>query len=113
MVEAESRLERFWREDGLADHDAAFTLAVMQRMARRRLKWGLAALAGVSAVASLVLWGLAPAFMMLFAEMKDWTPMVGPAVVVLVVVASVMVIVAPPMGPGRHRSNDPHVMTKV
>ena len=94
--DAETRLAGFWREDGLADHDSAFALAVMHRLARRRFQANLAWLGGVTLLATLVLGALAPWLAAFGGRLMERVAVFGPAAVVLVVVLSVIFISAPP-----------------
>ena len=96
-IDAEARLARFWREDGLADHDGAFAVRVAQRMAQKRLRRSLAALGGLSLLATLVLWALAPWLAALVDHYGDRIALWGPVAVVAVVVASVLAITGLPM----------------
>jgi hypothetical protein len=96
-MDAEARLARFWREDGLADHDGAFAVMVAQRMARKRLRWSLAALGGLSLLAALVLWALAPWLASLAERFGDRIAVWGPVAVVVIVVASVVFMTGLPM----------------
>jgi RsiW-degrading membrane proteinase PrsW (M82 family) len=96
VTQAEDRLARFWREDGLADHDGAFALAVAHGLARRRLRWNLIRLGGVMAVAAVMLWAMTPWLIGLAGRFADRMALLGPAAVVLVVVISVLVITGLP-----------------
>ncbi len=99
VMRAEDRLARFWREDGLADHDGAFALAVAHGLARRRLRWNLVRLGGVMAVAAVMLWAMAPWLISLAGRFADRMALLGPVAVVAVVVVSVLVITGLPIGP--------------
>jgi hypothetical protein len=98
-MDAEARLARFWREDGLADHDSAFAVRVAQRVAQKRLRRSLAALGGLSLLATLVLWALAPWLAEAAAHYGDRIAMWGPVAVVMIVVASVLFITGLPTVP--------------
>lgn len=97
-AEAEARLAAFWREDGLADHEPVFALAVMERLAKRRLRANLIGLAFVAALAAVVLGALAPWLAGLFGRAASWGAAFAPAAVVLVVVVSVLAIAGAPFG---------------
>jgi hypothetical protein len=61
MTDAEQTLDAFFADDGLPARDQAFTLAVMDRVAKRRLRAELVNLAALAGLAALVLWALTPA----------------------------------------------------
>ena len=96
---AEARLARFFREDGLADHDATFTVMLAQRQAEKHLRRNLIALGGLSVLAAAVLWALSPWLIAVAGRFAERMELLGPAAVVLIVVASVLVVVGLPMAP--------------
>lgn len=93
---AEDRLARFFAEDGLPDQDPAFALAVMDRMARKRLRLGLLTLGGFCALAALVLWAFAPWLGLLAADLPRDAGAWAPVGISLVIVVSLLVMTAAP-----------------
>jgi hypothetical protein len=60
MTQADDRLKALFAEDEPPARDAAFSMAVMERLMRRRFFEDVAILSGVSAVGGAVLWPLWP-----------------------------------------------------
>jgi hypothetical protein len=60
MTLADDRLRALFADDAPPARDAAFSAAVMARLARRRCVADMACLAGLSALGGLALWGLWP-----------------------------------------------------
>ena len=101
MTDAESRLAVFFGEDGLAQHDHLFALAVAERLARRRFHAGLLWLAGVSALGGLIFWALAPSLGAWLVYIAVDPAALAPVAVGLVIAASLVVITAAPPWAGR------------
>lgn len=95
MTESERALDAFFADDGLPARDQAFTHAVMARAARRRLRADLARLAGLCALAALVLWSLAPGLQKLGGWLAGVVLAAGPALGVLALVATVVALTSP------------------
>ena len=60
MTQADDRLKALFAQDEPPARDAAFSMAVMERLMRRRLVEEVAMLSGVSALGAAVLWPLWP-----------------------------------------------------
>jgi hypothetical protein len=87
----DARLARLLGEDGLAERDAGFTLAVMNRIARRRMAVDLASLGAVSLAVGGVAWAAAPS-LALVADLFGQA--VAPAGAVTLVALSIAALVA-------------------
>ena len=61
MTESERLIAELWAADEPPMRDAAFSLAVMEGVAKRRFRRGLASLAAMTLAMGAVMWGLAPA----------------------------------------------------
>lgn len=95
MTETEKALDAFFADDGLPVRDQAFTLAVMERAARRRLRFELLRLAGICLLAALVLWSLAPGLQKLGGWLGGVVMAAGPALGVLALIATVVGLTTP------------------
>jgi hypothetical protein len=95
MTETEKALDAFFADDGLPIRDQAFTLAVMDRAARRRLRLELLRLAGICMLAALVLWSLAPGLQKLGSWLGSVVLAAGPVLGVLALVATVVAFTTP------------------
>lgn len=60
MTQADDRLKALFAQDEPPARDAAFSMAVMERLMRRRFLEDVAILCGVSVVGGAVLWPLWP-----------------------------------------------------
>jgi hypothetical protein len=60
MTESERLLAELWADDEPPMRDTAFSLAVMEAVAKRRFRRGLANLAAVTVAMGAVVWALAP-----------------------------------------------------
>jgi hypothetical protein len=60
MTQADDRLKALFAEDEPPARDAAFSMAVMERLVRRRFQEDVAILCGVSVAGGAVLWPLWP-----------------------------------------------------
>lgn len=60
MTQADDRLKALFAEDEPPARDAAFSMAVMERLMRRRFQEDVAILSGVSLAGGAVLWPLWP-----------------------------------------------------
>jgi len=60
MTDPERLLDGLWAEDEPPKHDPAFVFAVMEKVARRRLLFRVAALVPATAAVSAALWALGP-----------------------------------------------------
>jgi hypothetical protein len=70
-MNADDRLQALFAQDEPPARDLGFTLAVMEKVARRRLMLSLAMLALPTLLAMLVLWAVAPAFQPLFESVAE------------------------------------------
>ncbi|WP_172448540.1 hypothetical protein [Caulobacter mirabilis] len=92
QARAEASLAAFFAEDGLAERDPAFSATVVEEIARRRFRANLLELAGVAALAALVLWALWQA---VSADVAAIVSGAGPAALAAVVLASLYVGLKP------------------
>lgn len=60
MSDPDALLADLWAADEPPEHDAAFVIATMEQVERRRLWARLAGLAGLTFVIGLIAWALAP-----------------------------------------------------
>ncbi len=60
MTESERLLAELWAADAPPARDATFSLTVMQEVAKRRFRLGLARLAVMTLAGGAVVWALAP-----------------------------------------------------
>ncbi|MDQ0464018.1 hypothetical protein QO010_001789 [Caulobacter ginsengisoli] len=95
MTDAEKKLDAFFADDGLPARDQAFTHAVMRRAAARRLRAELAWLGAVCLLGAVVLWALAPALEPILHLPARLIETAGPAIGVIVVVFTLLLITAP------------------
>lgn len=91
----EMALDAFFADDGLPTRDQAFTLAVMRKAARRRLRTELANLAGLAGLAALVLWALSPVLTPMFGWAADLLLLAGPAIGLIGMVVTVLLVTQP------------------
>ncbi|MDB5457893.1 MAG: hypothetical protein JWP92_3478 [Caulobacter sp.] len=85
------RLMRLLGEDGLAERDSGFTLAVMNRIARRRMVVDLASLGAVSLAVGGVAWAAAPSLALLAGQFGQ---SLAPAGAVTIVALSIAALAA-------------------
>lgn len=78
MTDADRLLAELWAQDELPARDPAFLLAAMERIERRQFLTGVLALAPVAAVASLLLWALAPVIAAAGAALRFDGASIGP-----------------------------------
>src|SRR3569623_3735534 len=90
MTQAEQTLDAFFADDGLPARDQAFTLAVMRRAAKKRLRAELLSLAGICLLAALVLWGLAPGLQPLLGWSARLIEAAGPALGIISLLVSMV-----------------------
>lgn len=67
MTEADALLDQLWAADQAPVRDPSFRLAVIDRLARRRLRRDLSTYATVAAGLGAAAWGVAP----IFADLGD------------------------------------------
>ena len=91
----DARLARLLGEDGLAERDAGFTLAVLNRLARRRMAVELAGLGAVSLAVGGVAWAAAPSLALLIGQFGHSLAPAGAVSVVALSIAALAVGLSP------------------
>jgi hypothetical protein len=77
MTDAERRLSELWNEDEPPARDAAFVIAVMERVERQRLSLAVAWLVLATAGTGLAAWALAPVLQGLLQPLVQAGPELG------------------------------------
>ena len=84
MTQADDRLKALFAEDEPPARDAAFSMAVMERLMRRRFVEDVAILSGVSLVGGAVLWPLWPVLQPTLVQVSQgFAPALGVATLAL------------------------------
>ena len=91
----DAHLARLLAQDGLAERDAGFTLAVLNRVARRRMALDLASLGAVSLAVGGVAWAAAPSLVALAGPFGQSLAPAGAATVAALSIAALAVGLSP------------------